>query len=78
MYSGFSLYSVANNSKQFGQFSKFFISKEKWATMREQFFARAGLPMDGEKSKDYLGPAQRPESPIGEVSALYSRELDVP
>ena len=29
------------NSKQFGQFSKFFISKEKWATMREQFFARA-------------------------------------
>jgi len=42
------------NSKQFGQFSKFFISKEKWATMREQFFARAGLPMNGEKAKDYL------------------------
>lgn len=42
------------NSKQFGQFSEFFISKEKWATMREHFFARAGLPMDGEKAKDYL------------------------
>jgi TnpA family transposase len=41
-------------SKRFGRFDDFFISVEQWASLREGFFQRAGLPRDPAKVPEYL------------------------
>jgi len=41
-------------SKRFGRFDDFFIPGVRWASMRESFFARAGLPVKAEDVPAYL------------------------
>jgi len=41
-------------SKRFGQFDDFFIDDDRWASQRDAFFKRAGLPVDADQVPDYL------------------------
>jgi TnpA family transposase len=41
-------------SKRFGRFDDFFISDERWASMRESYFTRAGLPVSAQDVPAYL------------------------
>ncbi len=41
-------------SKRFGRLDDFFIAEGKWQGMREQFFARAGLPSNPDDVRKYL------------------------
>jgi TnpA family transposase len=45
---------VARSSKRFGRFDNFFISNEQWATQREAFYQRAGLPVSPADVQAYL------------------------
>jgi len=45
---------AARSSKRFGRFDNFFISSEQWATQREGFFRRAGLPANPADVPAYL------------------------
>jgi TnpA family transposase len=53
-------------SKRFGRFDDFFIPDAQWATMREGFFARAGLPTQAEDVPAYL---------TGRLNQAYDRFL---
>lgn len=45
---------TVKNSKRFGPFDRFFISKVKWESMREEFFGQSGLPVSGSQAARYL------------------------
>lgn len=45
---------AVKNSKRFGPFDRFFISKVKWESMREEFLGQSGLPLSGKKAARYL------------------------
>lgn len=53
-------------SKRFGRFDDFFISDARWASQRESFFARAGLPTKAEDVPAYL---------TGRLNQTYDRFL---
>ena len=45
---------AVQSSKRFGRFDEFFISNEQWASQRDAFFKRAGLPVQAEDVSTYL------------------------
>lgn len=45
---------VVRNSKRFGQLDDYFMPEEKWLSIREDFFRRAGLPADSSGVATYL------------------------
>ena len=48
---------AVQSSKRFGRFDRFFIANDQWATQRDAFFKRAGLPVKAEDVPTYLtGP----------------------
>jgi len=53
-------------SKRFGRFDDFFIPDARWGSIREGFFARAGLPTKAEDVPDYL---------TGRLNQAYDRFL---
>ena len=45
---------LVKNSKRYGPFDSFFISKDQWGGMREQFFAQSALPASCKQAEVYL------------------------